>query len=115
MSDRRAGGVPWKRRPRDERYAPVIAAALEHPLGTRHDFPPIETEEEALDARRGVFRSAGHAGYSANCPKWEVGEDGKYRLWFQLLTKEAARQAVYQRIKAGQPLAYNTARRRNNP
>lgn len=108
-------GVPWKRRPRDERYAGVIAQALTHPLGTRVDLPPLDTEDEALDVRRGIFRSAGHAGYSAVCPKWTVDEGGKYQLWFQLVTKDAARKAVYDRIQRGEPLAYNSARRRNDP
>ncbi len=108
-------GVPWKRRPRDERYAGVIAQALTHPLGTRIDLPPLDTEDEALDVRRGIFRSSGHAGYSVNCPIWTVGEDGTYRLWFQLLTKNAARKHVYDRIQRGEPLPYNGPRRRNNP
>lgn len=114
MPDRRSG-VPFKSRPRDERYAGVIAQALAHPLGTRIELPPLDTEEEALDVRRGVFRSAGHAGYSCVCPEWTTDDNGKYLLWFQLLTKAAARKAVYEKIKRGEPLAYNATRRRNNP
>lgn len=108
-------GVPFKARPRDERYAGVIAQALTHPLGTRIDLPPLDTEDEALDVRRGLFRSAGHAGYSCNCPKWTENDDGKFVLWFQLLSRDAARKVLYDRIARGEPLAYNTSRRKNNP
>jgi hypothetical protein len=111
----RRDGVPWKRRPRDERYKNVIDQALRHPLGTRIDLPPLDTEEEALDVRRGVFRSAGHAGYSCVCPPWTVDDDGKYVLWFQLVSKDAARAAIYGKIQRGEPLAYNSTRRRNTP
>jgi hypothetical protein len=112
------GGV-FRAQVRDERYAALIAASSppHHAWNTEHVTPPLETWDQALDIKRGVFRSARHAGISAHHVEIETigrGPDkGRFRVHFQLTTKAAGRAAIAAHVNQGGALAYNVRRDRD--
>jgi hypothetical protein len=104
-------GGAFKALERDTRFAPMVEAALAHPLGTRHETPPgaVADAAHALEIRRGIFRSARHAGVSVQAEAEELA-DGSHRVWFVLRDKAEAARYVAEKVRAGKRLSYNVRR-----
>lgn len=95
------------------RYARIIelCSPPNYPWNTVHLTPALEGgAEQALDVKRGIFRSARHAGISAHHVEIITDEGGAHRVTFQLAPKSVGRAAIAAQVKAGQTLSYNLRR-----
>jgi hypothetical protein len=85
--------------------------------GTRHDYPPVAEEAEALRAKNGLYvaracqilRAEGIPPLSIQAG-YDRMEDGTFRPWLRVWTKAAGRAEIIRRVKAGEPLDYNVMR-----
>lgn len=107
----------------DHRWCPVAgaiatqAAAGKEQWGTRHDFPPVTSEDQAKDIKSGFFRAR-------NCtilrgeglPELSVQADydrlqnGTFQPWIRVFLRSQAKAEIARRVKAGEPLVYNVMR-----
>lgn len=112
-SRRRGVFVPQKA---DRRFVPVIDLYVQRirdgheKWGEQHFFPPVAAEEQARDAKAGLYRAGRHAGYSVQAD-YDRLEDGTYQVWVRVWTRAAARAEIIRRVGAGEELAYNVVRK----
>ena len=110
-------------REHDHRWCPVAGAVAQRAMagkedwGTRHDYPAVRSEAEARDIKNGLYRARSCRALRAEgIPVLSVQadydrmEDGTFRPWLRVWTKEAGRAEIIRRVKAGEPLHYNVMR-----
>ena len=86
------------------------AAAGKEPWGALHYMPAVASEVTALEAKRGFYRSRRKHGWSVQAD-YERLDDGTFRPWVRVWTREAARAEIVRRVQNGEALSYNVARR----
>ena len=102
----------------DTRFIPVIehvkqriAEGLE-PWGTLHVMPPVDSEEIADDAKRGLFRARGRTGVSIQAGYVPAGGEGKFTVWFKVWSRAQAKAEITRRVQSGEGLPYNILRKK---
>lgn len=118
------------KRPAGDRYPHATTAAREHdctwcpvvqviydraqagkePWGTVHYFPTVPKEETALKIKRGFYAGRRRHGWSVQAG-YEQLDSGGFRPWLRVYTRAQAKAEIIRRVKNGEPLAYNVARR----
>lgn len=112
----------------DHTWCPVLAAVLgrveagAEPWGQlQGPYPVPGGQEQALEAKRGLFRARNHTGRKrgacgarALSVSAEAGPDeaGNWSVWFRIYDRAAAKKEITRRVRNGESLAYNVMRRR---
>lgn len=110
-TDRRRARSPFKAGSRDRRYKEIVEHAAAKPWGTVHQLPFPFSETAAKTHANIIWAEARAQGLGR---KVTVSRDdqGSYLLSFQLWDKASARMHIAEKARRGEPLAYNTLRRK---